>query len=85
MSFNNNSLFLFLNIIAEIVSIVVSIRVDKIYDKKLIWTPDLEDRDSEFHQTLTYEANRAVSFFSDSCQNAFFVLSANDCAKTFAD
>ncbi|XP_058798321.1 uncharacterized protein LOC131668284 isoform X2 [Phymastichus coffea] len=44
----------------KIVSIVVSIRVDKIYDKKLIWTADLEDRDSEFHQTLVYEANRAI-------------------------
>ena len=47
--------------VAEIVSIVVSIRVDKIYDKKIVWTNDLGDKDSEFYQTLAYEANRAVS------------------------
>ncbi|XP_011496415.1 PREDICTED: uncharacterized protein LOC105361030 [Ceratosolen solmsi marchali] len=44
----------------KIVSIVVSIRVDKIYDRKMIWNKDLDDNDSEFYQTLAYEANRAI-------------------------
>lgn len=44
-----------------IVSIVVSIRVDKFYDKKVVWDRGLADKDSEPYQTLAYEANRAVS------------------------
>lgn len=52
-----HSIFLF----SEIVSIVVSIRVDKFYDKKVVWDRGLADRDSESYQTLAYEANRAVS------------------------
>lgn len=47
--------------ISGIVSIVVSIRVDKIYDKKMVWNKDLSDKDSEYYQILAYEANRAVS------------------------
>lgn len=45
----------------EIISIVVSIRVDKIYDRKVVWDRGFTDRDSEPYQTLAYEANRAVS------------------------
>ena len=45
----------------EIISIVVSIRVDKIYDKRVVWDRGFTDRDSESYQTLAYEANRAVS------------------------
>ncbi|KAL0108384.1 hypothetical protein PUN28_015136 [Cardiocondyla obscurior] len=44
----------------KIVSIVVSIRVDKFYDKKVVWDRGLADKDSESYQTLAYEANRAV-------------------------
>ncbi|XP_014474170.1 PREDICTED: uncharacterized protein LOC106744187, partial [Dinoponera quadriceps] len=44
----------------KIVSIVVSIRVDKFYDKKIVWDRGLADKDSESYQTLAYEANRAV-------------------------
>lgn len=40
---------------------MVSIRVDKIYDKKVVWDRGFTDRDSEPYQTLAYEANRAVS------------------------
>jgi len=47
--------------LSEIVSIVVSIRVDKFYDKKVVWDRGLADKDSESYQTLAYEANRAVS------------------------
>lgn len=45
----------------EIISIVVSIRVDKIYDRKVVWDRGFTDKDSEPYQTLAYEANRAVS------------------------
>lgn len=48
-------------VLSEIVSIVVSIRVDKFYDKKVVWDRGLADKDSESYQTLAYEANRAVS------------------------
>ena len=44
----------------KIVSIVVSIRVDKFYDKKIVWDRGLADKDSESYQTLAYEANRAI-------------------------
>ncbi|XP_050447634.1 uncharacterized protein LOC126849645 isoform X2 [Cataglyphis hispanica] len=44
----------------RIVSIVVSIRVDKFYDKKVVWDRGLADKDSEPYQTLAYEANRAI-------------------------
>lgn len=55
LTVNWGSLFL------EIISIVVSMRVDKIYDKRVVWDQGFTDRDSESYQTLAYEANRAVS------------------------
>lgn len=39
----------------------MSIRVDKFYDKKVVWDRELADKDSDSYQTLAYEANRAVS------------------------
>ncbi|XP_023288745.1 uncharacterized protein LOC105702468, partial [Orussus abietinus] len=44
----------------KIISIVVSIRVDKIYERKIVWDRGLGDKDSESYQTLAYEANRAI-------------------------
>ncbi|XP_076180428.1 calcium-binding EGF-like domain-containing protein pawn [Ptiloglossa arizonensis] len=44
----------------KIISIVVSMRVDKIYDRKVVWDTGFIDRDSESYQTLAYEANRAI-------------------------
>ncbi|XP_051175207.1 uncharacterized protein LOC127290466 isoform X2 [Leptopilina boulardi] len=44
----------------KIVSIVVSIRVDKIYDKKVVWDRELKEKDSESYQLLAHEANRAI-------------------------
>ncbi|XP_066601025.1 uncharacterized protein pwn [Prorops nasuta] len=44
----------------KIISIVVSIRVDKIYDRKVVWDRGLSEKDSESYQTLAYEANRAI-------------------------
>ncbi|XP_020709953.2 uncharacterized protein LOC105689295 [Athalia rosae] len=42
------------------VSIVVSMRVDKIYERKVVWDEGLGDKDSESYQKLAFEANRAV-------------------------
>ncbi|XP_046473603.1 uncharacterized protein pwn [Neodiprion pinetum] len=42
------------------VSIVVSMRVDRIYDRKVVWDNGLADKESEAYETLAYEANRAV-------------------------
>ncbi|XP_043262800.1 uncharacterized protein LOC122403373 [Colletes gigas] len=44
----------------KIISIVVSMRVDKIYDRKVVWDQGFTDKDSESYQTLAYEANRAI-------------------------
>ncbi|XP_031784910.1 uncharacterized protein LOC100122207 [Nasonia vitripennis] len=44
----------------KIVSIILSIRVDKIYDKTIVWTKDLGDKDSDTYHTLAYEANAAI-------------------------
>ncbi|XP_015609359.1 uncharacterized protein LOC107274607 isoform X2 [Cephus cinctus] len=44
----------------KIISIVVSMRVDKIYDKKIVWDLELSDKDSDPYQTLSYEANKAI-------------------------
>ncbi|XP_043288768.1 uncharacterized protein pwn isoform X2 [Venturia canescens] len=44
----------------KVVSIVVSIRVDRIYDWKVLWDHTLADKDSESYQTVAYEANRAI-------------------------
>lgn len=42
-------------------SIVVSLRVDKFYERKVVWDNELADKDSESYQTLAYEAERSVS------------------------
>ncbi|KAK9302133.1 hypothetical protein QLX08_005744 [Tetragonisca angustula] len=61
----------------KIISIVVSIRVDKIYDRKVVWDRGFTDRDSEPYQTLAYEANRAIESamsmtpFSDEYMGSF--------------
>nr|XP_050844801.1 uncharacterized protein LOC127061661 [Vespula vulgaris] len=44
----------------KIVSIVVSIRIDRFYDRKVVWDRGLADKDSESYQTLAFEANRAI-------------------------
>ncbi|XP_017766796.1 PREDICTED: uncharacterized protein LOC108555573 [Eufriesea mexicana] len=61
----------------KIISIVVSIRVDKIYDRKVVWDHGFTDKDSEPYQTLAYEANRAIESamsmtpFSDEYMGSF--------------
>lgn len=44
----------------RVVSIVLSIRVDRLYEKKVVWDKELTDRDSEAYQVLAYEATRAI-------------------------
>ncbi|CAD6239486.1 GSCOCG00008712001-RA-CDS [Cotesia congregata] len=44
----------------KVVSIVVSIRVDRIYDWKIIWSPDFADKESEIYQTIAFETNKAI-------------------------
>ncbi|XP_057329335.1 uncharacterized protein LOC130670138 [Microplitis mediator] len=45
----------------KVVSIVVSIRVDRIYEWKLVWSKDFADKDSETYQTIAYESGRAIA------------------------
>lgn len=55
-------------------SIVLSLRVDKLYERKVIWAEELGDRNSESYQQLSYEAERAVmiyflNFIQSNCIN----------------
>lgn len=47
----------------RIVSVVVSLRVDKIYDRRVSWNTQLTDYTSEPYQQLSYESIRAVSIY----------------------
>lgn len=44
-----------------IVSIVFSLRVDRLYDTKITWTDKYKDPESQEYQQLEHEAVRAVS------------------------
>ncbi|KAJ8887949.1 hypothetical protein PR048_007433 [Dryococelus australis] len=44
-----------------VASILMSLRVDKLYERKVLWSSKLQDPDSEQHQQLAWEAARAVS------------------------
>lgn len=44
----------------KVVSIVVSIRVDKIYERKVVWDRQLSNHNSEPYQHLSYESLKAV-------------------------
>lgn len=44
----------------KIVSILLSLRVDKIYDRKVVWANELGDQNSDSYQQLSYEAERAL-------------------------
>ena len=43
----------------------MSIRVDKIYDRRVAWDHQLSEFNSEPYLQLSYEATRAVSNFID--------------------
>lgn len=40
----------------------MSLRVDKFYERRIVWDKLLADKNSEAYGTLSYEAIRAVSF-----------------------
>ncbi|XP_057652255.1 uncharacterized protein LOC130891484 [Diorhabda carinulata] len=44
----------------KIVSIIVSLRVDRLYDRKIIWANEFNDRTSDSYQQLSLEAERAL-------------------------
>ncbi|KAG5889930.1 hypothetical protein JTB14_028940 [Gonioctena quinquepunctata] len=44
----------------KIVSILLSLRVDKLYDRKVVWANELGDSNSDSYQQLSYEAERAL-------------------------
>lgn len=44
----------------KIVSLLVSIRVDRYHDRKIVWSPQLNDTSSEQYRTLKYESFRAI-------------------------
>ena len=48
----------------RVVSLVMSLRVDKIYDRRVAWDHQLSEFNSEPYLQLSYEATRAVSIFS---------------------
>lgn len=54
-----------------VVSMLTSVRVDRLYDKKVKWQENLRDPESEDYQQLSYEASQAVSkksiIFTSSC------------------
>lgn len=45
----------------KVVSVLVSLRVDRLYDRKVKWVSDFLDKSSESYQQLSYETERAVS------------------------
>ncbi|KAL0267627.1 UNVERIFIED_CONTAM: hypothetical protein PYX00_009842 [Menopon gallinae] len=44
----------------RVVSMLTSLRVDKLYDRKVKWQDTLTDPDSEEYQQLSYEASQAI-------------------------
>jgi len=47
-------------IFSGIVSIVFSLRVDRLYDNKITWTDKYKDSETQEYQQLEHEAVRAV-------------------------
>lgn len=45
----------------KIVSVLLSLRVDRIHERKVVWLNELSNRNSDIYQQLAYEAGRAVS------------------------
>ncbi|KAK4884765.1 hypothetical protein RN001_001036 [Aquatica leii] len=44
----------------KIVSIVLSLRVDRLYERRVIWASELANKGSESYQQLSYETERAM-------------------------
>lgn len=54
----------------KIVSVLLSLRVDKLYERRVVWASDFADKSSDSYQQLAYEAERAVSFLLSKKVNA---------------
>lgn len=48
-------------LLTGVVSVVMSLRVDRMYDQRLTWTEKLQDKDSPEYLQLEYESSNAVS------------------------
>lgn len=44
----------------KVVSVLVSLRVDRLYDRKVKWVGDFVDKTSDNYQQLSFETERAV-------------------------
>ncbi|XP_039747921.1 uncharacterized protein LOC120625072 [Pararge aegeria] len=44
----------------RVVSLIMNLRVDKIYDRKVVWDAKLADKESDPYQQMSYEAVRAI-------------------------
>lgn len=40
---------------------ILSLRVDRLYERRVVWANELSDKASESYQQLSYETERAVS------------------------
>lgn len=47
----------------KVVSVLVSLRVDRLYERRVNWVGEFLDKNSETYQQLSYETERAVSPF----------------------
>lgn len=46
----------------RVVSLLMSLRVDKYYERRIVWDKLLADTNSEAYAQLSYESVRAVSY-----------------------
>lgn len=46
----------------RVVSLLMSLRVDKYYERRIVWDKLLADANSEAYAQLSYESVRAVSY-----------------------
>lgn len=60
-SVSTTRLRLIVGLVIGVVSIVMSLRVDRMYDQRLTWTEKLQDKDSPEYLQLEYESSNAVS------------------------
>lgn len=44
----------------KVVSLLISLRVDRLYDRRVAWSHELANKGAEVYQQLSYEAERAV-------------------------
>lgn len=57
-----------------IVSIVFSLRVDRLYDNKITWTDKYKDSETQEYQQLEHEAVRAVRMQQIPITRRYFII-----------